>query len=155
MEVKHVMAYNVKVTLIIRNDLAETWASENPILAKGELAAEIDTGLLKIGDGITNFNELKYINLYENNIIESISVNDVDLVVTNKKVNIDIPLIGLIKSTQYGNDGIIEISNVEINNKKITLDEIAFTGDVKNLKQSDTTLVLAQLMLQFNRRAII
>jgi len=53
---------NVRATLILRNDLAATWASRNPILAKGELGAEIDTGLLKIGDGTKHFNELDYIN---------------------------------------------------------------------------------------------
>lgn len=57
------MAQNsVKATLILRNDLAATWASRNPILAQGELGAEIDTGLLKIGDGLKHFNELGYIN---------------------------------------------------------------------------------------------
>lgn len=38
-------------------------ASRNPILAKGESGAEIDTGLLKIGDGVKHFSELGYINL--------------------------------------------------------------------------------------------
>lgn len=58
------MAQNsVRATLILRNDLAATWASRNPILAKGEIGAEIDTGLLKMGDGITSFNQLNYINL--------------------------------------------------------------------------------------------
>ena len=58
------MAQNsVRATLVLRNDLAATWASRNPILAKGELGAEIDTGLLKIGDGTKHFNELGYINL--------------------------------------------------------------------------------------------
>jgi len=54
---------NVRATLILRNDLAATWASRNPVLSKGELGAEIDTGLLKIGDGSKHFNELNYINL--------------------------------------------------------------------------------------------
>lgn len=58
------MAQNsVRATLILRNDLAATWASRDPILARGEIGAEIDTGLLKIGDGSTSFNNLKYINL--------------------------------------------------------------------------------------------
>ena len=57
------MANSVKATLVLRNDLAATWASRNPILAKGELGAEIDTGLLKIGDGVKHFSELGYINL--------------------------------------------------------------------------------------------
>ena len=53
---------NVKATLILRNDLAATWASKNPRLAKGELGVESDTGLMKIGDGITNYNGLSYLN---------------------------------------------------------------------------------------------
>ncbi len=58
------MAQNsVRATLILRNDLATTWASRNPILARGEIGAEIDTGLLKMGDGTKHFNELQYINL--------------------------------------------------------------------------------------------
>ena len=57
------MAQNsVRATLILRNDLAATWASRNPILAKGEIGAEIDTGLLKMGDGSTSYNALNYIN---------------------------------------------------------------------------------------------
>lgn len=56
------MVNNVRATLILRNDLAATWASRNPILAKGEIGAEIDTGLLKMGDGSTAFNALAYIN---------------------------------------------------------------------------------------------
>ena len=56
------MVNNVRATLILRNDLAATWASRNPILAKGEIGAEIDTGLLKMGDGSTAFNSLAYIN---------------------------------------------------------------------------------------------
>ena len=55
---------SVKATLILRNDLAATWASRNPTLARGEIGAEIDTGLLKLGDGITNFNNLPYINSF-------------------------------------------------------------------------------------------
>ena len=54
---------NVRATLILRNDLATNWETRNPVLAQGELGAEIDTGLLKLGDGTTNFNNLNYINL--------------------------------------------------------------------------------------------
>lgn len=53
---------SVRATLVLRNDLAATWASRNPVLARGEIGAEIDTGLLKMGDGSTSFNSLRYIN---------------------------------------------------------------------------------------------
>lgn len=54
--------HSVNATLVLRNDYAATWASRNPILARGEIGAEIDTGLLKMGDGVTPFNNLNYIN---------------------------------------------------------------------------------------------
>ena len=53
---------SVKATLIIRNDTAANWGLKNPILSKGELALEIDTNLMKAGDGITSYSELPYLN---------------------------------------------------------------------------------------------
>lgn len=39
---------------------ASLWASENPTLAEGELALELDTQKFKIGDGTTAWNSLAY-----------------------------------------------------------------------------------------------
>jgi hypothetical protein len=44
----------------LRLDTAENWTSVNPILAQGEAGYEIDTNLLKIGDGSTAWNSLSY-----------------------------------------------------------------------------------------------
>ena len=46
--------------LQLRRDGAQQWANVNPILAQGELGIEIDTSRLKIGDGVTSWNSLKY-----------------------------------------------------------------------------------------------
>lgn len=56
------MSRSVRTRLILRNDIRDTWVSRNPILAKGEIGAEIDTGLLKLGNGILPYNDLNYIN---------------------------------------------------------------------------------------------
>jgi len=58
------MAFNngVKATIILRHDTALNWREKNPILAEGEISAEIDTGLLKLGNGILPYNDLNYIN---------------------------------------------------------------------------------------------
>lgn len=72
---------NVRATLIIRNDSAATWATKNPKLARGEVGIEIDTGLVKVGDGVTNFNELDYINEYN-------SVDDILTTLVNDKITI-------------------------------------------------------------------
>ena len=43
-----------------RRDLAANWTSANPILAQGELGYEIDTGMVKLGDGVTDWVTLPY-----------------------------------------------------------------------------------------------
>lgn len=50
----------LNVTLIMRNDPAATWESQNPTLAKGEIGIEIDTRKFKVGDGTTAWSALKY-----------------------------------------------------------------------------------------------
>ena len=48
--------------IVLRNDLAATWASVNPKLLAGEIGIEKDTGLMKIGDGENFWNDLEYAN---------------------------------------------------------------------------------------------
>lgn len=52
----------VKVTLKIRNDAAANWVNNNPILAQGEFGLENNSFLLKVGDGVTHWNNLRYLN---------------------------------------------------------------------------------------------
>ena len=44
----------------LRRGSAQEWSNVNPTLALGELGIEIDTGRIKIGDGVTTWNSLKY-----------------------------------------------------------------------------------------------
>jgi hypothetical protein len=39
---------------------ANTWTEKNPLLQKGELGHEIDTGRIKVGDGVTYWIDLPY-----------------------------------------------------------------------------------------------
>jgi hypothetical protein len=48
------------VQIQLRNDTSTAWASGNPILAEGEIGIETDTRLVKLGDGINNWNDLDY-----------------------------------------------------------------------------------------------
>ena len=53
--------YNgTNLQLQFRRGLASLWTQVNPILAAGELALESDTNLFKIGDGVTDWNNLPY-----------------------------------------------------------------------------------------------
>jgi hypothetical protein len=45
----------------IRRGSAADWTSANPTLAAGEIAVENDTMKIKVGDGNTPWNSLKYI----------------------------------------------------------------------------------------------
>ena len=45
----------------IRRGTAAEWASANPILAQGELGAELDTDSIKVGDGTSDWNSLGYV----------------------------------------------------------------------------------------------
>ena len=49
--------------ILIRRDTAANWSNplNNPILSDGELGYERDTGKLKIGNGVTRWNDLPYI----------------------------------------------------------------------------------------------
>lgn len=57
------MATNsIKVTLQIRHDEAQDWLTRNPVLAAGEYGLEIDTFLIKVGDGVRDWAHLPYLN---------------------------------------------------------------------------------------------
>ena len=51
------MAYQIQ----IRRDTANNWTSVNPVLAQGEWGWEYDTLKIKLGDGISNWNNLPYL----------------------------------------------------------------------------------------------
>jgi Major tropism determinant N-terminal domain len=44
----------------LRRGKAAFWTDENPVLHQGEPGYETDTGMLKIGDGLTFWRDLEY-----------------------------------------------------------------------------------------------
>lgn len=56
-------APTIKASLILKHGNAAEWTSVNPMLLKGELGVEIDTGLLKVGDGVKLYADLPYLNV--------------------------------------------------------------------------------------------
>lgn len=55
------MAQVIKTTFQLRRGKSAVWEKNNPILAAGEPGFVIDKNLLKIGDGVTAWNELPYL----------------------------------------------------------------------------------------------
>lgn len=50
------MAYRI----ILRRDTSENWSNNNPVLLSGEPGYETDTGYLKIGDGVSTWQQLEF-----------------------------------------------------------------------------------------------
>lgn len=57
---------NIRIQL--RNDTAENWTNANPVLLKGEMGVETDTGKTKIGNGTDHWKTLKYSGVDEDTI---------------------------------------------------------------------------------------
>ena len=63
------MAEVIKTTFQLRRGNAAVWAKNNPVLSRGEPGFVIDENRLKIGDGVTAWNDLPYIG--EDNVINA------------------------------------------------------------------------------------
>ena len=64
------MATTVKIR--IRRDTSANWKTNNPVLAQGEIAADMDKIRLKVGNGVSNFNDLQWVNGDIYNGLESV-----------------------------------------------------------------------------------
>lgn len=51
--------------IVLRNDTAEKWLMNNPVLLMGEAGVETDTGLIKVGNGTSTWAALDYVNKFE------------------------------------------------------------------------------------------
>lgn len=56
-----VSAAMAAVTIKLRGDTAANWTTNNPVLALREPGVETDTNKIKVGDGSTAWNSLKYV----------------------------------------------------------------------------------------------
>lgn len=130
--------------IILRNDTANNWTTNNPVLMKGEIGLETDTGKYKIGDGTSNWQALQYyVNLDQDSkssldtLIEMLNdgdfgnVNDVQVngttVVQDKVANISIGVLTTSTTAQS------EVSSGETFTNNIILHKISKTGSYADL----------------------
>lgn len=111
---------NVKI--LLRNDTAANWTTENPTLGKGELGIEIDTAKFKIGDGATAWNSLDYAGTVVSGSATNghITIDGVDTTVYTLPVGAS--AIGGVKTTASG-AGTVNIDSVgamALNNSGVT-----------------------------------
>lgn len=76
------MAEILRTTFQLRRGNESAWIKNNPILASGEPGFAIDKNAIKIGDGITPWNELEYLG------------NEGEEGVFNAQTHYDFPSIG-------------------------------------------------------------
>lgn len=82
--------FTLNTKIILRNDTSANWASVNPVLSKGEVAVEVNTGKLKIGDGVKAWAELEYANVLPSEL-ENLDYGDMhkDVYDTNNDGKVD------------------------------------------------------------------
>ena len=138
------MAQTINTRIVLRNDTAANWsANSNQVLLKGEVGVEFQTdgkAKIKIGDGMTSWDNLEYFshgsgpsngalletitkemidqwNKAQPNTIEQIFVNNAEVSIIDKKVNIAVPRkasdIGAA-SADHNHDGIYLKANEPI-----------------------------------------
>lgn len=94
----------------LRNDTAENWNNANPILLKGEMGVEIDTGKTKIGNGTADWKTLKYSGVDEDTIkgIIDKNRNAVEFIEANEGETDAQALARVITAPKKGDIGIVE-----------------------------------------------
>jgi hypothetical protein len=89
-------------TFKFKRGKAASWVSANPILAEAEPGYELDTGKLKIGNGVTAWNDLAYFGGDS-----SLSLDEKSLTISGTKTQLagfDTAIVGAIPSK--GENGI-------------------------------------------------
>lgn len=104
----------LKTRIQLRNDEAATWVEKNPVLLKGEMGIEVDTGKIKIGDGTKAWNELNYSGVDENAIKSIINSNrDKVSVLTLTEGKTDADMLATIAKPVQGDMAVVENTFVE------------------------------------------
>ena len=75
------MSKTVNTKILLRNDLATNWTTQNPTLGKGEIGVEVDTKKFKFGDGINTYYNLPY---------STLTPDEINTLVENNKGGIEI-----------------------------------------------------------------
>lgn len=136
---------NVKIAL--RNDTAANWTAKNPVLSKGEMGVEIDTGRFKFGDGTTAWSSIAR---YGGVVVAGsanngkISIDGVDTNVYTLPTATDKVLGGVKSSTGLNNvtvdaSGLMSVNYVSTADKLSSAKTISVSGDATGSTTFDGT----------------
>ena len=136
---------NVRISL--RNDTAANWSSKNPILSKGEMGVEINTGRFKFGDGVTAWSDIKK---YGGVVVAGSSNNGNILIDGAETIVYTLPVadatnLGGVKSSTGVNNvtinsaGFMSVNYVSTADKLSTARTISVSGDASGSTTFDGT----------------
>ena len=125
------MASNtVRATLQIRHDTAENWLLRNPVLANGEYGLETVTFLIKIGDGVRDWEHLPYLNKLDSSYFKQLQ--DGSLTFSDSFMN-TIHALEAAAGQAITELTVTEppVNDTDVPNKKYVDDAIAAAGHLK------------------------
>jgi hypothetical protein len=119
----------IKTTFQVKRANKETWIRVNPVLAPGEPGCELDTHLLKMGDGVTDWQNLPYVGTYngptvDTDLKEYVKFADLAEALKDYMPKMQIAsgtILGAVKSSDEQNkikvldDGTMEVNSLNIN----------------------------------------
>ena len=120
----------VQVTLQIRQDSHNDWLTRNPVLASGEYGLESDTYLIKIGDGVRDWEHLPYLNKLHSKYFNR--QEDGSLTLSTEFIN-TISALEAAAGQAITNLTVTEppVNDTDVPNKKYVDDMIAQAGHLK------------------------
>lgn len=132
----------LRTRILIRNDVAANWTSVNPKLSKGEMGIEIDTNLIKIGDGVKTWNELSY---FKGDLSEYYTKDEITALLNNVKVDLSdyynkSAVDGLIQDAKDYAKGLVDaIPEIDLSNY-YTKEEVYTKDETYNRTEVDNKI---------------
>jgi hypothetical protein len=135
--------------IIFRKGSGDQWISSNPILASGEPGYDVTNNILKIGDGVSNWQSLSShkhnisdINSFASGVADTINTemvggSGISLIYNSQNNTVTISVTGIVSGGGEGNTGPIMVSDITdfnsgvsglIENIYAPLSSPAFTG---------------------------
>lgn len=143
------MANENATKIQLRHDSSANWFANNPILGEGEVGIEIDKNRMKVGNGISHYNDLEYFSdtVDYNELINKPQINSIGLM-----GNLSLHELGIQAEGDYATvltltEGLSEkadkadtYTKTEIDSKYATKTELSSKADSNDLPASTSLM---------------
>ncbi len=111
------------IKILIRRDTTANWESSNPVLSLGEIAADLEKHGLKVGDGVTSWNNLAWCTP---EMVDNLVAGGADKVLTAEQGKV----LKIMVDNKADNSTVTNLSNT-VTNMNATL-----TQEINKLKET-------------------